>query len=1677
MSTSSQSDSIAPAADSAAQTVNSLLLRTYALLQTPLSILKLHQALNAADQALAIAAHLHRFDLEPRAYLYRGHVLSAWGRWREAHAAYVRAASVRGVGFTGTNIRGLTRDCLTMIEFEDVRRQNMRRALEIEGKGKDGLKMVRFRDEENLVLKAFYDYDDDDDTNDDIHDDDETQSEESHSGLYLILNGSGEVVGSRESLPDLRSVREITRVMSGKGKPTSPTPSGSQNSGNDGTTTSSLITATPAEDTSADAVRKRSQVTAQTSTASDETSPESESKHTTTSSPGQSQNSPSQQGGKSSDEQEVGTGGTKPPSETDTKPRLGSGAISSLLSALDENIASPAQEKPLEVSKDGSRQTRNTSLAAIIPDSDIVSPLDLTPSVPHTQFQPSTQSPTATRPPKKYSESVGEGSQDDESSPSHKVSEKTDATTADPEPELEAVSKRPLYSLSIEVALDSQSVSAVLGKANGLSPQRPRPIETAPRDNVTGHGKNKDEGADNHHILPSAVLQEAEPLTSGSASSESPSPTSVRPLTPRGLVAARERAKRERERNSTQQVMDERLPYPEDSMEFPAPRRCRPESSQTVTSPGKTQARDRDVSPVSPIIHTPTPTRPGDIPGFMRSNEPVSPSTPIQNQRLHGSRSSSTDTVVQPPPPVHNTQRRRPLPAGIGAYNNEPDRSGPGFTLRRIKVPPPGALTRTHIFIRPQPLPGGEEERRMIIQAWNDTFATMPPEFQTMLSSRLRYPRYTRDVAARLRKEEFEKATGESMSSDDYYALFDLETSNDGMISALLEWMQGRTWVKVPFVNRIIHQLCRLMYTSAQEEARLRLTYRQDMDAVMEKLDEVETLTRNGDHWGHIPGVVVMSGCSRDARRWEAFLETARVLALDHQKTEETIENRINDSGEILQQDLEQLSGILRDMAKNSREVNEYVGARHQGDQVQRMFQIDNKDLVDSLRILDDQVNRDNEERRSAVMAFTKIATQRLEVRQRYASSLDYAAQHAREPTMLAPGFQPQPPSERLGNHPLRSAPNEMRLSVPVASIPSEAPAFATTSRQETPPPRDGVRFVLSPRGSQVVEFMDTTVPPEPSPVFTDPFSKTWNNLDLAAARPECLRCPTLEREISARLAEIKDYCRILKYRLDEKLKLESALEAVSFREIRAAMEAIHNYKKLMDRPEVPESLQCIVDLLEMHGKRVSDQVGLLNMSLQLGQTGDSTDKMLAETRTTIRSVKRLADAILELKSQMALYLEKPFPKVGDQSGSGENEAPENEKQTRLIKSLQRQVQELSERTKRTLEQQATEKLELARRVESCMKEERDRLREQVRTFQSKLDMQAEAQERDSNTEQTVSDRLRELNRERETQETELRNLEAQNNALEEQRLKTTEKLAALETAKEESQSELAELARQTQELQIKLQAKSEALKWTSYMTVPRAVDDASSDAQQGNRASQLRTELISALGKARSDSYRIFGDQQTRKALPDIIQSVLWPNTKAKEGINADVPNFWRLAEFVRRRKEIIAALGQRDSHSLQRAFNLLEVLHEWNSDLGAWQTEAQSAEVWRSINLLRSYTNLELGKVEGLEANASERRKVAGALLEQAAASEDAEEIKKPWSSLQNSLEVQLNGSADDAPACDCKFKPRLCPKHQSNGGLMFHNFMESDGSRPAEIELTQEASEVLQRFGETFKVSSPV
>ncbi|KAJ0376584.1 hypothetical protein COL26b_005209 [Colletotrichum chrysophilum] len=171
------------------QTVNTLLLRTYALLQTPLTGATLRLALEAADKALAIATNFGRFDLEPRAQLYRGHVLRAWGRWRAAWQAYIRAASVRGIGFSGTDIKGLTRECLEMMRIEDECDPERKKSM-MERKG---ARMVRFELDERTPSR--------------IDEVDGTQSDESTDGMYLLLNGSGEVIGSRESLPDLRSVR------------------------------------------------------------------------------------------------------------------------------------------------------------------------------------------------------------------------------------------------------------------------------------------------------------------------------------------------------------------------------------------------------------------------------------------------------------------------------------------------------------------------------------------------------------------------------------------------------------------------------------------------------------------------------------------------------------------------------------------------------------------------------------------------------------------------------------------------------------------------------------------------------------------------------------------------------------------------------------------------------------------------------------------------------------------------------------------------------------------------------------------------------------------------------------------------------------------------------------------------------------------------------------------------------------------------------------------------------------------------------------------------------------------------------------------------------------------------------------------------------------------------------
>ncbi|KAL0942183.1 uncharacterized protein CTRU02_200069 [Colletotrichum truncatum] len=172
------------------QTVNALLLRTFALLQTPLSSTTLRLALQNANAALETATKSRRFDLEPRAHLYRGHVLRAWGRWRAAWQAYIRAASVKGIGFSDADVESLTRECWQMMRAQQQYNSSWKEILVEKKVIKSGLFE---RDEATF----------DEPRNEDI----ETHSDGYIEGMYILLNENGEVVGSRESLPDLRSVR------------------------------------------------------------------------------------------------------------------------------------------------------------------------------------------------------------------------------------------------------------------------------------------------------------------------------------------------------------------------------------------------------------------------------------------------------------------------------------------------------------------------------------------------------------------------------------------------------------------------------------------------------------------------------------------------------------------------------------------------------------------------------------------------------------------------------------------------------------------------------------------------------------------------------------------------------------------------------------------------------------------------------------------------------------------------------------------------------------------------------------------------------------------------------------------------------------------------------------------------------------------------------------------------------------------------------------------------------------------------------------------------------------------------------------------------------------------------------------------------------------------------------
>ncbi|KAJ0159380.1 hypothetical protein CTA2_9780, partial [Colletotrichum tanaceti] len=971
----------------------------------------------------------------------------------------------------------------------------------------------------------------------------------------------------------------------------------------------------------------------------------------------------------------------------------------------------------------------------------------------------------------------------------------------------------------------------------------------------------------------------------------------------------------------------------------------------------------------------------------------------------------------------------------------------------------PGSSARTHLFVRPQVLPRGIAEHEEIIAAYNKAFDATPETTKMMLlGARHRYPDYARDEAALYRKLEFEAETGESMSDEAYYALFDLETANDGMISALLEWMQGRRWVKVPFVNRILHQVCRLMFTSAQEEARLRLRFRRDCDALrdeVEAADENIKMERMENSWQRMDAAVkrlhrlvkensddfrarpeVLYYCTMDAEKWGLLSHQFTCLS----RTRKDIEEAIRERGQASMEDLGRLELVHTKLAANDGETREYLRLRKEKTQDPKTFLSDHQTLLEEARRIDEEINLEEEVRHASTSKFLEAATRRRSRRGHSAVAMDEEA----VTSLPSPSIPVFPSPQMLDSRELQQQ-----------SMPPD-PAPISSGNASTGGPVESGFDVFRPFRPNLANPV-TPGPPGPSRGPDDPpaperrpnFSDAGHDAELAGPREACARCQMLAQEIEAKQDEINKGRRVNEVRLGEIKQLKKAIKAVGNMDMEEAFKQLDVYQEMV-RTEMRQALEFAMPALERHGRLAYDHTNALETSLCYWQSGGSTEDVLAELKPMIQSVKRLANAFDDLRSQVAGQLKQIDAKKEDRLSL----LDENARLKRLVRTLETKAEGSKPQAMQSLQSCTNTGLNLARTTDEKLLAENAHLKKQVQDCQKRI-----SDLRGADKFQGVGTDAREesVGNPRE-KEAEVIELEARNKDLEDQLGDARLEVEVLRKTNEK-RAEAKNQEKHDEDLQA--EAKAEAAKW-KLAPRPNVYDDPDSGSQRSDKITRLRVVMLDALSRAGLKPYENFG-AEARKALPSLAQSVLWPkkplatNQTSEEGLMS----IWRLATFSRKRKDVVAALERGDVNT---ASDLLDHLQAWDKEMGSWQKEDQEAEVLRTINLLGSYTNLELGKVEGFGPVSSKRRDAAKTLLDKAV-SLGGKETQASWNHLREYLGDRLQNGEEEQPVCECKYKPRICPKHQREGGGRYHNLVEVDDPQQAEMELAQEAINSLR------------
>ncbi|KAF6819552.1 hypothetical protein CSOJ01_01295 [Colletotrichum sojae] len=564
------------------------------------------------------------------------------------------------------------------------------------------------------------------------------------------------------------------------------------------------------------------------------------------------------------------------------------------------------------------------------------------------------------------------------------------------------------------------------------------------------------------------------------------------------------------------------------------------------------------------------------------------------------------------------------------AYRLAPPRVGPGFDNRPAPQPPGGSHARSWLFVPPHRI--ADEEARVIVKLYEDMYEYSESTRASTLPTEYRYPP-PRDEAARQRKEDFEARTGETMSDADFYALFDLETSTDGMISGLLEWMQGRDWVKVPFVNRIIHQIGRLMYTSAQEETRLRKRWREECERLKQTLEGFE---------------------KRQA-------EERRAAGLDVDRERAKKIERIRELWKRIKELIDSEEKVIREKMgpwPDGHEVNERVMSRitvweEMYDEFTNL--LDERDGLEEVIEAGPEVWTEDLERLSAIdanieRAFLRFVEWEMEWSTSLISWIQGGVEDTNGATLLRDVHKCLSIERRLLKKDL------LGMKEGIAEMQRTARMYRAKSKND------------------------------------DQRESTPGD---AAGPPECrAKCRALEQEVADLKRRLRESERKAKSMTRQRDEARSALDRVTDGDVETALGHIDSYRNLF-HTEMFDAMGYLSEMLESVGNRVQEQTSLFQSSLDyLGHGGDPRH-IAEDLRSLNHSTQIMSESTLLIQGRLAEHLDdmKKHKKTCD--GHIEKEDPyDRERREVLISSMRVHIEELEEQQTRPNLAQSVEQLE-----------------------------------------------------------------------------------------------------------------------------------------------------------------------------------------------------------------------------------------------------------------------------------------------------------------------------------------------------------------------------------------------